>query len=73
MALTAEPIVKRLLCTLLLILFGELRMADIASFLAGAVVGFIVGALVFTVTGREVTGGVTRAAGARVERYIRPK
>lgn len=46
---------------------------DITSFLVGAVAGFVVGALVFTATGREVTRGVTRAAGARAERYIRPR
>jgi len=46
---------------------------DTTSFLVGAVAGFIVGALVFTQTGREVTGGVARATGARAERYIRPR
>lgn len=46
---------------------------DLTSFLVGAVAGFIVGAIVFTPTGRKVTGGVTRAAGARAEYYLRPK
>jgi hypothetical protein len=46
---------------------------DITSFLVGAVTGFVVGALVFTQTGKQVTGGVARAAGARAERYIRPR
>ena len=72
MALTATTIVKRLLLSTCILLVGELEM-DITSFLVGAVAGFVVGALVFTQTGREVTGGVTRAAGARAERYIRPR
>jgi len=46
---------------------------DLTSFLVGAVAGFVVGALVFTQTGRQVTGGVTRAAGARAARYLEPK
>ena len=46
---------------------------DLTSMLVGAVAGFVVGALVFTQTGREVTGGVTRATGRRVTRYIEPK
>jgi len=46
---------------------------DFTSFLVGGVVGVIVGALIFTQTGREVTSGVTRAAGARASRYISPK
>ena len=43
---------------------------DLGSLFVGVVAGFVVGALVFTQTGREVTGGVTRATGRRVSRYI---
>lgn len=46
---------------------------DFTSFLVGSVVGVVVGALIFTSTGKEVTGSVTRATGARVARYIAPK
>ena len=46
---------------------------DLTSFLVGGVVGVVVGALIFTPTGREVTGGVTRAAGRRVTRYLEPR
>jgi len=44
-------------------------MADFTSFLVGAVAGFIVGALVFTQTGKQVVGASSR----RVTRYIEPK
>jgi len=46
---------------------------DLTSFLVGGVAGFIVGALVLTATGKEVTREVTRAAGARVATTIRPR
>jgi len=46
---------------------------DLTSFLVGAVAGFVVGALVFTQTGKAVTGEVTRAAAARTAAYIRPR
>jgi hypothetical protein len=50
---------------------------DVTSFLVGAVAGFIVGAIVFTPTGREITRAVTvptaRAAGRRLEYHIEPR
>lgn len=46
---------------------------DLTSFLVGAVAGFVVGALVFTSTGKEVTRGVVGATGRRVTRYIEPR
>jgi len=46
---------------------------DIGSFLGGVVVGFFVGALVFTVTGREVTGRVARATGERIAYHVEPR
>jgi hypothetical protein len=52
-------------------------MADLTSFLVGVVAGFIVGAIVFTPTGREITRAVTvptaRAVGRRVEYHIEPR
>jgi len=44
-------------------------MADMTSFLVGAVAGFVVGALIFTQTGKSVVGASTR----RAVRYIEPK
>jgi len=49
------------------------NLVDIASFLMGAVAGFVVGALVFTVTGKEVTAEVTRAGAKRVAYWVEPK
>ena len=46
---------------------------DLTSLLVGVVAGFVVGALVFTQTGRQVTSGVVGASGRRVTRYIEPK
>lgn len=46
---------------------------DFTSFLVGSVVGVVVGALVFTSTGREATAGVVGATGRRVTKYIEPK
>lgn len=43
---------------------------DAGSFLGGLVVGFLVGAIVLTATGREVTAKVTRATGERLARRI---
>ena len=52
----------------------SLKMAfDFTSFLVGAVAGFVVGALVFTQTGKTVTRGVVGASGRRISRYIEPK
>lgn len=42
---------------------------DLDGLLIGAVAGFIVGALVLTSTGREVS----HAAGSRVAYHVRPK
>jgi hypothetical protein len=46
---------------------------DIGTFFGGVVVGFFIGALVFTVTGREVTGVVARATGERIKYHVEPK
>jgi len=46
---------------------------DIGTFFGGVVVGFIVGALVFTVTGKEVTGVVARATGERIRYHVEPR
>ena len=46
---------------------------DLTSMLVGAVAGFVVGALVFTQTGKSITSGVAGATGRRVTRYIEPK
>ena len=46
---------------------------DLTSLLVGAVAGFVVGALVFTQTGKQVTSSVVGASGRRVSRYIEPK
>jgi len=46
---------------------------DLTSMLVGAVAGFVVGALIFTQTGREATKGVVGASGRRVSRYLEPK
>lgn len=42
---------------------------DLDGLLIGAIAGFIVGGLIFTSTGREVS----RAAGSRVAYHVRPK
>jgi hypothetical protein len=44
-------------------------MADMTSFLVGAVAGFVVGALIFTQSGKTVVGATAR----RTARYIEPK
>jgi len=46
---------------------------DLTSILVGAVVGFVVGALVFTVTGKEVTARVARAGAERVAYHVEPR
>jgi len=50
---------------------------DLTSFLFGAVVGFVAGAIIFTATGREVVREVTvpaaRAVGRRVEYAVAPR
>ena len=46
---------------------------DLGTFFGGVVIGFIVGALVFTVTGKEVTGVVARATGERIRYHIEPR
>lgn len=46
---------------------------DLTSILVGVVAGFIVGAIVFTPTGREVSGRVTRAAGERIAYHVEPR
>ena len=46
---------------------------DLTSLLVGAVAGFVVGALVFTQTGKSATSSVVGATGRRVTRYIEPK
>lgn len=46
---------------------------DTTSILIGAVAGFVVGALVFTQTGREVSGQVGRATGERLRHHIEPR
>lgn len=46
---------------------------DWGTFVFGAVVGGIVVLILATPTGRGVTGGVTRAAGERVEYHVRPR
>ena len=43
------------------------------SFVAGAILAGIVTTLVFTQTGREVTGRVGRATGERLAYHIEPK
>lgn len=42
---------------------------DLDGLLIGAVAGFVVGGLIFTSTGREVS----RAAGSRAAYHLRPK
>lgn len=42
---------------------------ELGTLAIGAVAGFIVGALVFTATGKEIS----RATGARVAHHVRPK
>jgi len=46
---------------------------DLTSILVGAVAGFVVGAIVFTQTGREVSGTVARATGKRLQYHIEPR
>lgn len=46
---------------------------DITSVLVGVVAGFVVGALVFTQTGKEVSGKVGRATGERLSYHIKPR
>jgi len=46
---------------------------DLTSILVGAVAGFVVGALVFTQTGKEVSGKVGRATGERLRYHIEPR
>lgn len=43
-------------------------MADLASFVVGAVVGFVVGAVVFTSTGRGVAKAAAGAGGRYAQR-----
>lgn len=42
---------------------------DLDGLLIGAIAGFVVGGLIFTSTGREVS----RAVGSRAAHHIRPK
>jgi len=46
---------------------------DLGSIAIGLGIGFVVGALVFTSTGREVTGRVGRATGERLAYHIEPR
>jgi hypothetical protein len=46
---------------------------DLTSLLVGVVAGFIVAAIVFTPTGKVVTGRVGRAAGERIAYHIVPR
>jgi hypothetical protein len=44
-----------------------------STFLIGGILGFTLGAIIFTATGRKVAGEVTTAASRRVSSYIQPK
>ncbi len=46
---------------------------DLGSIAVGLGIGFIVGALVFTQTGREVSGRVSKATGERLAYHIEPR
>ena len=55
--------------------YGKRKMSydGASTFLLGLIMGFVGGAVVFTATGRKVTGEVTSAASRRVSTYITPK
>ena len=55
--------------------YGTRKMSygSASTFLIGGIAGFIVGALIFTATGRKVTGEVTTAASRRISSYIQPR
>lgn len=48
-------------------------MVELGTFFAGVITGVVVGALIFTSTGREATKGVVGATGRRVTKYIEPR
>jgi hypothetical protein len=47
--------------------------ADAGSILGGLIVGFIIGGIVFTATGKHITSEVATAASRRVSSYITPR
>jgi hypothetical protein len=49
--------------------YSTMSYSDGSSFLLGGILGFIAGALVFTVTGRKLAS----STGQRVAKYIEPK
>ena len=55
--------------------YGKKRMSydGASTFLIGGLLGFTLGAIIFTATGRKVAGEVTSAASRRVSSYIQPK
>jgi hypothetical protein len=55
--------------------YGKKKMSydGASTFLIGGILGFILGAIIFTATGRKVASEVTTAASRRVSGYIQPK
>jgi len=55
--------------------YGKKKMSydGASTFLIGGLLGFTLGAIILTATGRKVAGEVTSAASRRVSSYIQPK
>jgi hypothetical protein len=55
--------------------YGKRKMSydGASTFLIGGIVGFVLGAIIFTATGRKVTSEVATAASRRAAQYIGPK